>query len=44
VLEAESVLPIEQLISRSLSEMSIITVGDQSVEGPSKAVVGSAEE
>jgi thiamine biosynthesis protein ThiI len=44
VLEAESVLPIEQLISRSLSEMSIITVGDQSVEGQSKAVVGSAEE
>jgi thiamine biosynthesis protein ThiI len=40
VLEAESVLPIEQLISRSLSEMSIITVGDQMVEEPSKAVDG----
>jgi len=40
VLEAESTLPIEQLISRSLDEMSVITIGDQLVKEPSKAVDG----
>jgi len=39
VLKAESTLPIEQLISRSLSEMAVITIGDQSVEGLSRAEI-----
>jgi len=37
VLEAESTLPIEQLVSRSLSEMAVVTIGDQLIEGLSRA-------
>jgi len=39
VLEAESTLPIEQLISHSLAEMTALTIGNQPAEGLPKAEV-----
>ncbi len=39
VLRAESALPIEQLISLSLAEMTALTIGNQPAEGLTKAEV-----
>ncbi len=39
VLEAEKALPIEQLVNKSLAEMSVITVSAQTLSEPSKEIV-----